>query len=181
MTIVVITIIIIAYCLGWEDFVLLQVCRGNKLVEREREERVDERRRTADGPKAFSDSRKRYTQHFPRAKTTEQTKRDKKKNRKTKKKSVQVFGENLVSGFFPFGGSSVSGKSNSGRLRADEGYNTTQTKKDNFFLLLLLLLQMKHSNRISSPKELAWRRQTKNKRRTSVNERLKRGRKMNSK
>jgi hypothetical protein len=46
---------------------------------------------------------------------------------------VQVFGENLVSGFFPFGGSSVSGKSNSGRLRADEGYNTTQTKKDNFF------------------------------------------------
>jgi hypothetical protein len=37
VTIVVITIIIIAYCLGWEDFVLLQVCRGNKLVERERE------------------------------------------------------------------------------------------------------------------------------------------------
>jgi hypothetical protein len=64
VTIVVITIIIIiAYCLGWEDFVLLQVCRGNKLVERE--ERVDERRRTADGPKAFSDSRKRYTTFPP--------------------------------------------------------------------------------------------------------------------
>jgi hypothetical protein len=66
---------------------------------------------------------------------------------------VQVFGENLVSGFFPFGGSFVSGKSNSGRLRADEGYNTTQTKKDNFFFFFFL--QMKHSNRISSPKELA--------------------------
>lgn len=36
VTIVVITIIIIAYCLGWEDFVLLRVSRGNKL-ERERE------------------------------------------------------------------------------------------------------------------------------------------------
>lgn len=132
MTIVVITIIIIAYCLGWEDFVLLRVSRGNKLErEREREERVDERRRTADGPKA-SPTLGRDTTHFPRAKTTEQTKRDKTKQ---KKKSVQVFGENLVSGFFPFGGSSVSGKSNSGRLRADEGYNT-QTKKDTLFLLL---------------------------------------------
>lgn len=82
VTIVVITIIIIAYCLGWEDFVLLRVSRGNKLErEREREERVDERRRTADGPKA-SPTLGRDTTHFPRAKTTEQTKRDKTKKKK---------------------------------------------------------------------------------------------------
>lgn len=85
MTIVVITIIIIiAYCLGWEDFVLLQVCRGNKLVEREREKNELTSAEEQQMARKPSPTLGRDTQHFPRAKTTEQTKRDKKQKNQCK-------------------------------------------------------------------------------------------------
>ena len=99
VTIVVITIII-AHCLGWEDFF---GCA--KAPEREREQ-VDERQ-TADGTKP-SPTRNEMEHISPERKTT-QTKREKK----------QISASLLFS--IHLAASPSAGNHNSGRLRADEG------------------------------------------------------------